>query len=72
MKKLSFRKWFEEFGNELLKGWLRAKQDGNPETFTNWVLGEYDCYLESDGDYEVPYLGLLDQPALTEIFISTN
>lgn len=72
MKKLSFRNWFENFGNELLKGWLRAKEDSNPETFCDWIIGEYEYYLDYDDDYEVPYFGLFDHPSLTEVLISKN
>lgn len=65
---MGFKDWFKEYGNKLLEGWLRAKEDANNETFTNWVLGEfeiYEIYCEG-GKYEVPYHGLLDMPSKAE------
>ena len=70
--KLSFQKWFGECGNELLGSWLRAKEDGNEEPFADWVLGEYDCYLEEGESYEIAYRGLCDKPAVYEILIFQN
>lgn len=57
---MTFKKWFEYYGNSLLIGYQRAKTDGNKETFTDWVLGEHDVYLRDGKDYEVAYNGLLD------------
>ena len=66
---LDFKTWFEQNGNELLKGWLRAREDGNDESFADWVVGEYDFYgdyLKSGEDYEIPYHGILDNPSEVE------
>jgi hypothetical protein len=43
---LDFRAFFGEYGESLLNGWLRAIQDGYQESFTDWITGEYDMYLE--------------------------
>jgi hypothetical protein len=65
-----FHRWFEDRGNDLLKGWLRAMQDGSEESFADWVLGEYECYLDDVDSYEIPYVsGLCDSPGLAEIMI---
>ena len=77
-KKQSFKDWFADNGDELLKGWLRAKEDGNDETFAEYVIGEYDYYssvphegIEQDS-YEIPYHGLCDKPAVLELLILGN
>jgi hypothetical protein len=73
--KHDFKTWFSENGNELLKGWLRAKEDDNDEPFGDWVLGEYDyyCGVPHEGivadSYEIPYHGLCDQPSKIELLI---
>jgi len=57
-KRFGFKEWFREHGERLWRGWLRAREDGNEEEFTGWVLGEYDCYVRDRGKkdgYEVPY-----------------
>ena len=76
MKKVSFKKWFSDNGTELLKGWLRAREDGNEEEFGDWVIGEYDCYRETphegivDDVYEIPYVdGILDHASKAEAVI---
>ena len=75
MRKVNFRKWFEDNGTDLLKGWLRARADGNDEPFQDWVLGEYDCYRETPhagivyDEYEIPYHGILDGPVKAEIAV---
>lgn len=73
--KQSFKKWFASNGDELLKGWLRAKEDGNDEMFADYVIGEYDYYrsvphegIEQDS-YEIPYHGLCDKPSTIECLI---
>ncbi len=74
-KKQSFRDWFESNGDELLKGWLRAKEDGNEETFSGYTIGEYDYYVSvphediEDDSYEIPYHGLCDKPSTIENLI---
>lgn len=68
----TFKEWFDSNGDELLKGWLRAKENGNQETFTGWVLGEYDFYCEHikrDDIYEIPYHGICDEPSKNELII---
>jgi hypothetical protein len=69
--KQDFKAWFGENGNELLKGWLRAREDGNEEPFADWVLGEYDYYLDDSGKfkdgYEIPYHGICDSPSKVEV-----
>lgn len=77
--KMSFQKFWECYGNDLLRGWLRAREDGSDEdSFADWVIAEYDMYmnwednageLEDAGDYEVPYHGLMDAPTEDEIKI---
>ena len=62
MKTANFKNWFDAKGTDLLKGWLRAKDDGNDEPFQDWVLGEYDIYREKPSDYEIPYHGIMDGP----------
>lgn len=64
-KKLYFKDWFASVGNELLKGWLRAKAEGNGESFADFVIGEYDCYRMEDS-YEIPYHGVCDSPSKIE------
>ena len=72
-KKLGFKTWFDQNGNELLRGWLRAREDECSETFSDWVLGEYDCYLDSphpcivEDEYEIPYHGVVDNSSKFEI-----
>ena len=39
---MSFKEFWREYGGMLLNGWLRAINDGNKESFKDWVLGEYD------------------------------
>ncbi|XUX01221.1 MAG: hypothetical protein TUN42_04325 [Dehalogenimonas sp.] len=70
--KLKFKPWFHIYGNQLLDGWLRARQDGNSEDFSSWVKGEYDCYLEYSKDYEVPYHGICDSPSRIEEILYGN
>lgn len=74
MRKQYFKEWFVGNGNELLKGWLRAREDGNTEEFRDWVVAEYYYYramphegLEDDTVYEIPYHGLCDSPAKIEL-----
>ncbi len=72
MAKQSFQEWFQANGNELLKGWLRARQDNNDEPFAHWVLGEYDYYLNAlqegaDVFYEIPYHGICDSKSKIEV-----
>jgi len=73
MRKQRFQTWFGENGNELLRGWLRAREDGNTELFSDWILGEYDYYRDvpheeiEDDSYEIPYHGLCDSPAKIEL-----
>src|SRR4030042_238420 len=43
--RFGFKQWYEQEGERLWRGWLRAREDGNEEPLTDWVLGEYDCYL---------------------------
>jgi len=69
--KLGFKEWFEQNGNDLLRGWIRAREDGNEEMFSDWVLGDYDIYLDpgdvdEDYVYEVPYHGLCDSKTVIE------
>jgi hypothetical protein len=45
MDRITFLRFFDIYGDNLLKGWLRAKEDGSKEAFSEWVLGEYDSYL---------------------------
>ena len=66
MKKVSFKKWFQDNGTDLLKGWLRAREDGNEEEFEDWVTAEYDTYKEDGDEYDIPYHGLCDGPAKSE------
>ena len=40
LKKVSFKKWFQDNGTELLKGWLRAREDGNEEEFGDLYSSE--------------------------------
>ena len=63
-KAASFQDWFKAFGNMLLRGWLRAKEDGNEESFADWVLGEYDHYCCPREVYEVPYCN--NAPSIVE------
>lgn len=64
---MTFKKFFEHYGDALFIGYQGAKADGNEESFTDWVLGEYGYYLwlksdepveegfEKEDEYEVPY-----------------
>jgi hypothetical protein len=49
---LTFQEFFDGYGESLLEGWLRAREDGNDEEFTYWTLGEYDTY--TDAELECP------------------
>ena len=69
MKTANFKNWFDAKGTDLLKGWLRAKDDGNDEPFQDWVLGEYAIYREKPSDYEIPYHGIMDGPVKAEIAV---
>jgi len=71
-ERLTFQKWFEESGNELLGSWLRAKEDGNKEPFADWVSGEYSCYLDDGDSYEIPYRGLFDNVSTIECLINSG
>lgn len=66
---MEFKEWFETHGDSLLKGWLRAREDGNEEGFSDWVVGEFEFYQERPDDYEVPYHGLFDKPSTFENLI---
>ena len=50
--KIRFREWFEQYGESLLEGWLRAREDGNDELFAFWIMGEWDTFVE--GTWECP------------------
>lgn len=74
MKRQEFKEWFEYHGESFLRGWLRAKQDGNQETFTNWIVGEYEYFIDdlsNEEDYRVPYFGICDSPSNIERLIDS-
>ena len=50
--RIRFREWFEQYGESLFEGWLRAREDDNDEELKDWILGEYDAY--SDAELECP------------------
>lgn len=57
-------------GTELLKGWLRARADGNEEQFEDWLIGEYEHVLEYPREeYEIPYHGICDSECRAEDII---
>ena len=57
---MSFKAFFERYGDSLYGAYGKAKADGNDEAFADWVFGEYDIFLEDSEEYEVPYQGLCD------------
>lgn len=65
-----FKHWFMQYGNQLLNGYLRAKEDDNHETFKDWMLGEYGLYRDDPDKYEVPYHGLYDSPSRAEAVLT--
>jgi len=55
MDRMTFLRFFETYGDDLLRGWLRAREDGSDENFKDWVIGEFDYYndppyLDENGD----------------------
>ena len=72
MPKQELKEWLEAEGDELLRGWLRAREDGNEEDFTDWLLGEYEYYRYETDEYEVPYHGIADSPSKVELLIWTK
>jgi rubrerythrin len=55
--RIRFREWFEQYGESLFEGWLRAREDGNEELLAFWILGEWDNFVE--GTWECPECGSL-------------
>jgi hypothetical protein len=73
MDRMTFKKWFQYWGDDLLKCWLRAKEDGNKESFQDWVVGEYEYFKRDSsrfGGYEVPYSH--NDPSVAELFMFTE
>lgn len=63
---MEFTEWFYTFGDDLLAGWLRAKEHGCDETFVDWVRGERGRFYNTE-DYTVPYTG--QPPSVIETLI---
>jgi hypothetical protein len=57
---MTFKKFFEHYGDTLFVAYQRARADGSDEGFAQWVLGEYDVCRRDGVDYEVAYGGLFD------------
>jgi hypothetical protein len=72
MKERGFLLFWNTYGNQLLRGWLRARKDGNQEDFQNWVVGEYEFWQRDKNKadpYEVPYFGICDEPSPVEKYL---
>lgn len=65
----TLKAFIADHSDHVLRSWLRAKADGNTETFGNYLLGEFDCWKRDGDGYEYPYQAMCDTPVEVERLI---